>query len=127
MKPGYRYRYPPYLYRTDTDIPHISHIEPIPGSYRFFSYRYRYRVSVPGIGTWYRYHTGYRSNSKIYSHINPIPPDIFFKHRHIRWTTVQRIKSLAFELCILCYVEVWAYQKHYQPTWCPLNMRRDLQ
>ena len=37
-------------YRTDTDIPHISHIEPIPGSYRFFSYRYQYRVSVPGIG-----------------------------------------------------------------------------
>ena len=37
MKPGYRYRYPPYLYRTDTDIPHISHIEPIPipGSYRY--------------------------------------------------------------------------------------------
>ena len=52
MKPGYRYRYPPYIYRTDTDIPHISHIEPIPipGSYRFFSYRYQYWVSVPGIG-----------------------------------------------------------------------------
>ena len=52
---------------TDTDIPHIhifytepipispiSHIQPIPGSYRFFLYRYRYWVSVyrliPGIG-----------------------------------------------------------------------------
>ena len=48
MKPGYRYRYPPYLYQTDNNIPHISHIEliPIPGSYRFLSYRYRYRVSV---------------------------------------------------------------------------------
>ena len=48
-----RYRYtqnPPY--RTDTDIPNIPHTEPIPipGSYRFFSYRYQYRVSVPGIG-----------------------------------------------------------------------------
>ena len=53
---------------TDTDIPHIPHTEPIPipGSYRFFSYRYRYRVSLPGIGTWYRYHTGYRSISNWY-------------------------------------------------------------
>ena len=60
MKPIYRYRYPPYLlYRTDTDIPHIPHTD-------FFhtdtDTGYRYLVSVPGIDTWYGYHTGSNSS-----------------------------------------------------------------
>ena len=52
MKPIYRYRYPPYpyfLYRTDTDIPHIPHTHT-----NFFhadtDTGYWYLVSVPGIG-----------------------------------------------------------------------------
>ena len=54
-----RYRYLQNLpYRTDFRYRYIG-IIPI------FSYRYRYQVSVPGIGTWYQYHTGYRSNSSL--------------------------------------------------------------
>ena len=57
-----RYQYPPYLpYRTDTDTGFI----PI-----FF-------IQIPSIGTWYRFHTGYRSNSNTdisdRLHIKPIP------------------------------------------------------
>ena len=61
MIPGYRYRYAPTDTDTDTDtnIPNIPHTEPIPGSYRFFFIQ----IPIPGIGTWYRYHTGYWSNS----------------------------------------------------------------
>ena len=45
MIPGYRYRYPKY-----------SHTEPITDT-GFIP------IPIPGIGTWYRYHTGYRSIS----------------------------------------------------------------
>ena len=47
-----RYRYPKYHpYQIDTDTGFI----PI-----FFI-----KIPIPGIGTWYRYHTGYRSNSTV--------------------------------------------------------------
>ena len=73
MKPGYRYQYPPYLYRTDTDIPHISHTDtdtdithishtesiPIPGTDTRYWYLYEKNwyesVSVRYGGYWYRY------------------------------------------------------------------------
>ena len=96
--PIYRYQYaqnPPY--RTDTDIPNIPHTEPIPILIPtdFFSYRYQYQVSVPGIVTWYRYHTGYRSNSTGNSIISSAWPNQTYSPILSYWLIVCRYKMSA--------------------------------
>ena len=46
-------------YPTDTDIPNIPHTNTDTGFIPIFFIQ----IPIPGIGTWYWYHTGYRSNS----------------------------------------------------------------
>ena len=102
MKPGYQYRYPPYLpYRTDTHTGFIL---------IFFI-----QIPIPGIGTWYRYQTGYRSNSNCYIGTSgEIVPFGLFWHCHI--ISVVRTSGGWFILFVALYCDF--VSQTLQLLWC---------